>query len=185
MASNLLDNMRQPLKSSDEEKLRILCTKCNIWDHFKMSREQFHSVSEHKQMKMLHRFYNDLEPVYFAQNRTLTDSSINENIKNILQKWQWPRSLKTAEAGQRLKFQLTKTMRKKQAKLFGLTTDISVFRLVNLPLKKLTYLKIRFFILIRPIYHIKMARKFIIVIFLLLDKSFSFYINQKILMILF
>ena len=53
MASNLLDNMRQPLKSSDEEKLRILCTKCNIWDHFKMSREQFHSASEHKQIKML------------------------------------------------------------------------------------------------------------------------------------
>lgn len=86
MASNLLDSMRQPLKSSDEEKLRILCTKCNIWDHFKMSREQFHSASEHKQIKMLHRFYNDLEPVYFAQNRTLIDSSINENIKNILQK---------------------------------------------------------------------------------------------------
>ena len=33
-------------------------------------------------MKTLHRFYNDLEPVYFAQNKTFIDPSISENIKN-------------------------------------------------------------------------------------------------------
>ena len=82
MASNLLNIVCQQSNSIDEEKLRIFCTKCNIWDHFKMSREQFHSAPEHEQMKMLHRFYNDLEPVYFAQNKTFIDPSISENIKN-------------------------------------------------------------------------------------------------------
>ena len=82
MASNLLSIVSQELKPIDEEKLRIICAKRNIWDHFKMSREHFSSIPEHEQMKMLHRFYNDLEPVYFAQNKTSIDSSISENIKN-------------------------------------------------------------------------------------------------------
>ena len=47
-----------------------------------MSREQFNGISEHEQMKILHRFYNDLEPVYFSQNSTSIDSSISENIKS-------------------------------------------------------------------------------------------------------
>ena len=82
MTSNLLSIVRQESKPTDEEKLRIFCTKHNIWDHFKMSRELFSSIPKHKQMKMLHWFYNDLEPVYFAQNKTSIDSSISENIKN-------------------------------------------------------------------------------------------------------
>ena len=47
-----------------------------------MSREHFSRIPKHEQMKMLHRFYNDLEPVYFAQNKTSIDPSISENIKN-------------------------------------------------------------------------------------------------------
>ena len=82
MASNLLSIVRQESKPIDEEKLRIICTKRNIWDHFRMSREHFSSTAEHEQMRMLHRFYNDPEPVYFAQNKTSVDSSISENIKN-------------------------------------------------------------------------------------------------------
>ena len=74
--------MNDESKPIDKEKLRIICTECNIWDHFKMSREHFSSIPEHKQMKLLHRFYNDLEPVYFAQNKTSIDSSISGNIKN-------------------------------------------------------------------------------------------------------
>ena len=82
MASNLLSIVRQESKPIDEEKLRIIRTKRNIWDHFRMSREHFSSTAEHEQMRMLHRFYNDPEPVYFAQNKTSVDSSISENIKN-------------------------------------------------------------------------------------------------------
>ena len=82
MASNLLSIVRQESKPIEEEKLRAIYTKRNIWDHFKMSREHFSSIPEHEQMKVLQRFYNDLEPVCFAQNKTSIDSSISENIKN-------------------------------------------------------------------------------------------------------
>ena len=82
MASNFLSIVHQESKPTEEEKPRIICTKRNIWDHFKISREHFSSIPKHEQMKVLHRFYNGLEPVYFAQNKTSIDSSISKNIKN-------------------------------------------------------------------------------------------------------
>ena len=39
MASNLLSIVHQESKPIDEEKLKFICSKCNIWDHFKISRE--------------------------------------------------------------------------------------------------------------------------------------------------
>ena len=81
MASNLLNIVNYEPKPIDEEKLRIICTKHNIWNNFKMSREQFSAAPEREQIQMLRRFYNDFEPAFF-QNKASIDSSISKNIKN-------------------------------------------------------------------------------------------------------
>ena len=69
MALNLLSIVHQETKPIDQEKLKFICSKCSIWDHFKISREKFTSLPEGKQMQMLTRFYNKLEPVYFGQGK--------------------------------------------------------------------------------------------------------------------
>ena len=66
MVSNLLSIVCQESQPIDEEKLRFICTKRNIWDHFKMSREKFDSFSDDEKMQMLRRFYSDLVPVYYS-----------------------------------------------------------------------------------------------------------------------
>lgn len=83
MASNLLNIVHKESKPIDEEKLKFICSKCNSWNHFKISREQFVSLSESNQMKMLTKFYNELEPVFFGRDpSTSIESSISENNKN-------------------------------------------------------------------------------------------------------
>lgn len=83
MASNLLNIVHQESKPNDEEKLKFICSKYNSSNHFKISREQFVSLSESDQMKMLTKFYNQLEPDFFGQDpSTSVDSSISKNIKN-------------------------------------------------------------------------------------------------------
>lgn len=81
MASNLLNIVNYEPKLIDEEKPRIICTKHNIWDNFKKSREQFSAAPEREQIQMLRRFYNDFEPAFF-QNKASIDSSISKNIKS-------------------------------------------------------------------------------------------------------
>ena len=65
MASNLLNIVYQESQPIDEEKLRFLCTKHNIWDHFKMSKSRYASFSDDEKMQMLKRFYTDLYSVYY------------------------------------------------------------------------------------------------------------------------
>ena len=71
MTSNLLSIVYQETKPIDEEKLKSICSKCSIWDHFKISREKFTSLPEGEQMQMLTRFYNELEPVCYGQGKKL------------------------------------------------------------------------------------------------------------------
>ena len=56
MASNLLDVVRQESKPIDEEKLRFISSKCDVWDHFKISKEQFNSLPDSDQTTMLKMF---------------------------------------------------------------------------------------------------------------------------------
>ena len=75
MVSNLLNMVCQEPKPIDEEKLRFLCTKRNIWDHLKIPSSQFNKISEQGRMKLLYWFYNDLEPVFFHENTPKTTMS--------------------------------------------------------------------------------------------------------------
>lgn len=69
MASNLLSILHQESKPIDEEKLKFICSKHNVWDHFKISGEKFVSFSESKQMHMLTKFYSEFEPVYSGHSK--------------------------------------------------------------------------------------------------------------------
>ena len=51
--ANLLSIVNQQQTPIDEEKLRILCMRQNIWDHFAIAREDFSALSEAKQLQML------------------------------------------------------------------------------------------------------------------------------------
>ena len=51
--ANLLSIVNQQQTPIDEEKLRILCMRQNIWDHFAIAPEDFSALSEAKQLQML------------------------------------------------------------------------------------------------------------------------------------
>ena len=68
MASNLLSIVYQESQPIEEEKLKFICTKHNIWDHFKMSKTEYASFSDDEKMQMLKRFYTDLVLVYYVQD---------------------------------------------------------------------------------------------------------------------
>ena len=69
MASNLLNIVYQEFQPINKEKLKFICTKHNIWDHFKLSKVQYASYSDHEKMQMLKRFYTDLVPVYYSDGK--------------------------------------------------------------------------------------------------------------------
>ena len=69
MASNLLNIVYQEFQPINKEKLKFICTKHNIWDHFKLSEVQYASYSDHEKMQMLKRFYTDLVPVYYSDGK--------------------------------------------------------------------------------------------------------------------
>ena len=72
--ANLLSIVNQQQTPIDEEKLRILCMRQNIWDHFGIAREDFSALSEAKQLQMLRRLYFDFLP---------TLSNVKTNLFNI------------------------------------------------------------------------------------------------------
>ena len=61
----------QETQSIDEEKLKFICSKCSVWDHFIKYEENFSSLSEDEQMQMLTRFYDELEPVCFGNGKNV------------------------------------------------------------------------------------------------------------------
>ena len=56
MASNLLNMAYQDSQQIDEEKLKFICTKHTIWDHFKMFKEKYVSHSDDEKMQILKIF---------------------------------------------------------------------------------------------------------------------------------
>lgn len=71
-------NQQAPI---DEEKLKILCTHKNIWDHFGIAREECSTLSEAKQLQMLRKFYFDLLP---SLSRSAASSSIDSSISSAI-----------------------------------------------------------------------------------------------------
>ena len=58
----------------DEEKLKFICSKHAIWDHFKIFKKEYNSCTDSEKMQMLTRFYTDLEPVYFGNCKKISCS---------------------------------------------------------------------------------------------------------------
>ena len=57
MASNLISIVETSQEIQvDNEKLRYICSKVNIWDHYGISRSQYVSLSDPDKMKMLKGF---------------------------------------------------------------------------------------------------------------------------------
>ena len=63
----------------DDDKLRILCARKNVWDYFGLEREDFLSLSDAKQLQLVRKFY--FENLSSA-SRTSIDSSIGTAIQN-------------------------------------------------------------------------------------------------------
>ena len=53
----------------DEEKLRFLATKVDIWDHFGITRSQQLSLDTDQKTKMLKEYYKKLVAVYFGDGK--------------------------------------------------------------------------------------------------------------------
>ena len=69
MASNLLNIVSLEPEQIDEEKLKFICAKHAIWDHFKISKQDYASRSDSEKIQMLKRFYSDLVAVYFGNGK--------------------------------------------------------------------------------------------------------------------
>ena len=54
---NLLSIVNQQQTPIDEERLRILCSRKNVWDHFGLDREVFSTLSDAKQLQMVRKFH--------------------------------------------------------------------------------------------------------------------------------
>ena len=83
MAANLLSIAETSHETEiDEEKLRFICSKANIWDHYGISKSkaniwdhygisksQYDSLNYDEKLKMLKGFYKNLIPVYFGNDK--------------------------------------------------------------------------------------------------------------------
>ena len=80
--ANILGIVNQQQTPIDEEKLRILSTRQNVWDHFGVDKEVFSTLSEAKQLQMFRKFYFDHLPNLSKSNAFNIDSSIGSAIRN-------------------------------------------------------------------------------------------------------
>ena len=53
---------QQQTPSIGEEKLKIFCSRTNVWDHFGLERDVFSMVPEDKQIHLIRKFYFDHLP---------------------------------------------------------------------------------------------------------------------------
>ena len=83
--ANLLGivNQQQVPIASIDEKLRILCTRQNIWDYSGLEREHFSALPESRQLQLLRKFYFDILPsLSNAKSNSNIDFSIGTTIRN-------------------------------------------------------------------------------------------------------
>ena len=70
MAANLLSIAETSQEIEiDEQKLRFIWSKVNVWDHFGISRCQYVSLGNDEKLKMSKGFYNSLLSVYFSSGK--------------------------------------------------------------------------------------------------------------------
>ena len=70
MAANLLNIMEDYQEIEiDEAKLRLICSKYNIWDHFGITRDNYVRLGEAEKLQMLKGFYKSKLPVYFGEGK--------------------------------------------------------------------------------------------------------------------
>ena len=79
MSSILSIVQQQHQTPIDEDKLRILCARKNVWDYFGLETEDFLFLSDAKQLQLVRKFY--FENLSSA-SRTSIDSSIGIAIQN-------------------------------------------------------------------------------------------------------
>ena len=78
MASNLLSIAETSQEIQiDEEKLRHICSRVNVWDHYGISRSQYVSLSDDEKLKMLKGLYKNLMPVYFGNGKCRFKCKVN------------------------------------------------------------------------------------------------------------
>ena len=82
--ANLLSIVNQKQMPIDEEKLRILCSRKNVWDHFGLDREVFLMLSDTKQLQMVRKCYFDNLPNFPKLSAPNVDSSIGSAIQKSL-----------------------------------------------------------------------------------------------------
>ena len=53
----------------DEAKLRLICSKYNIWDHYGITRDHYVRLGEAEKLQMLKGFFKSKVPVYFGEGK--------------------------------------------------------------------------------------------------------------------
>ena len=75
--ADILDVIKGNSQKINLDKLADLCSKKNVWDHFKMNKNDFFDLSDAKQRQLTSKFYFD-----HVNNQPSTDESISDIIKN-------------------------------------------------------------------------------------------------------
>ena len=68
---------QQQQQQIDEDKLRELCSRKNVWDHFGLDREDFFNLSEGKQLQLTRFYFENVN-----KSKDAIDSSIRTAIQN-------------------------------------------------------------------------------------------------------
>ena len=160
--ANLVSIVNQQQTPIDEEKLRILCSRKNVWDHFGLNREVFSTLSDAKQLQMVRKFYFDNLPNFSKLNPPNIDSSIGSAIRNS-SGLTMRKVIKSSDGRTEMTVDTVNSEEKvKKALIYGKMLGILALNLVIFLLKKLICPKILFFISIKHINLLKMVKKFII-----------------------
>ena len=70
MAANLLSIVEGSQEVEiDEAKLRLICSKYNIWDHYGIARDHYVRLGEAEKLQMLKGFYKSKLPVYNGEGK--------------------------------------------------------------------------------------------------------------------
>lgn len=80
--ANIVRIINQQQTPIDEDKLRVLCSRKNVWDHFGSDREDFLNLSEAKQLQLVQKFYFENLWRPSNSNASSIDSSIGSAIRN-------------------------------------------------------------------------------------------------------
>ena len=91
MATNLLSSVEGSQEIEiDEAKLRLICSKYNIWDHYGITRDHYVRLGEAEKLRMLKGFYKSKLPLYngegklfvYCKNSVFVDDSRRQDCLN-------------------------------------------------------------------------------------------------------